>query len=210
LILRHLLVGQLDSCCYILADDDSREAAVIDPGGNVEEIAAVIDRDRLKVVVIVNTHGHFDHILADAELRRRTGAPVCVHPADSVLLREPGFARAFGFADAEATEPDRLLADGDEVIFGRHRLKVIHTPGHSPGSISLLLDDGKTLFSGDTLFCGGVGRSDLPGGSERALFVSIRDRLLPLGDDVMVYPGHGPETTIGRERKQNPFLRGGS
>jgi glyoxylase-like metal-dependent hydrolase (beta-lactamase superfamily II) len=203
------MVGQLDTDCYILADDETREAVVIDPGDDVDEIMARLEADRLRLVAIVNTHGHFDHILANAELKRRTGAPVCVHRSDAVLLRTPGFARAFGFADAEAVEPDRLLEEGDEVAFGRHRLKVIHTPGHSPGSISLLLEEGgqRMLFVGDLLFYNGVGRTDLPGGSMDALLASVREKLFPLGDAAVVYPGHGPETTIGRERRHNPFLR---
>jgi glyoxylase-like metal-dependent hydrolase (beta-lactamase superfamily II) len=209
LILRFLMVGQLDTDCYILGDEESREAVVIDPGDDVEEIVSQLEADRLKVVAIVNTHGHFDHILANAELARRTQAPVCVHRADAPLLTSPGFARAFGFADAEPLKPDRLLEEGEEVAFGRHRLRVIHTPGHSPGGIALLLEEGgrKMVFVGDTLFYNGVGRTDLPGSSTEALLASIQGKLFPLGDDTIVYPGHGPDTTIGRERAQNPFLR---
>jgi hydroxyacylglutathione hydrolase len=208
LIFHFLMVGQLDTDCYILGDEESREAVVIDPGDDVDEIMALLEADRLRLVAIVNTHGHFDHILANAQLKRLTGAPVCVHRADAVLLTTPGFARAFGFADAEAVQPDRLLEEGEEIAFGRHRLKVIHTPGHSPGSIALLLEEGgrRMLFVGDTIFYNGVGRTDLPGGSMEALLDSVHAKLFPLGDEVTVYPGHGPETTIGRERRQNPFL----
>jgi hydroxyacylglutathione hydrolase len=208
-IFHFLMVGQLDTGCYILGDEETREAVVIDPGGDAAEILRLLKADRLKVVAIINTHGHFDHTLANAELKRRTGAPVCVHTADAPLLTTPGFARAFGFADAEPVEPDRLLEEGDEIAFGPHRLTVIHTPGHSAGSIALLLDEGgrKVLFVGDTLFYNGVGRTDLPGGSAEALLDSVRRKLFPLGDDALVYPGHGPDTTLGRERRSNPFLR---
>lgn len=209
MILRSLMVGPLDTDCYVLADEDSREAVVIDPGDDVDEIMRLIEADGLKVVAIVNTHGHFDHIMANAELARRTAAPVCVHRADSPLLTTPGFARAFGFSDAEPVRPTRLLEEGDEVAFGPHRLKVIHTPGHSPGSIALLLEEGgrRMAFVGDTLFRDGVGRTDLPGSSAEALVDSLQRKLLPLGDETIVYPGHGPDTTIGRERRYNPFLR---
>ncbi len=208
MIFHSLMVGQLDTNCYILGDEESREAVVIDPGDDVGEIMALIEADRLKVVAIADTHGHFDHILANAELKRRTGAPVCVHAQDAPLLATPGFARAFGFADAEPLAPDRLLAEGDEIAFGPYRLKVIHTPGHSPGSIALLLEGGeqRKIFVGDTIFYNSVGRTDLPGSSTEALLASVHDKLFPLGDEVAVYPGHGPDTTLGRERRHNPFL----
>jgi glyoxylase-like metal-dependent hydrolase (beta-lactamase superfamily II) len=206
MILDVLLVGPLGVNCYILGDEHTRQAVVIDPGGNPREILKTIEKRALKIIAIVNTHAHFDHVLALTEVRAATGAPFLLHAGEAQILASAQMSGAmFGMAMRQPAPPDRLLNDGDTIPVGALRLKVLHTPGHTPGGICLLFDN--RVIVGDTLFQSGIGRTDFPGGDYATLMTSIRDKLLTLPDETIVYPGHGPATTIGEERALNPFLR---
>jgi hydroxyacylglutathione hydrolase len=205
----HREVGPLACNCYVIGDPHTREAIVLDPGGDASELAALLAADHLRVVQIVATHAHFDHLIAARELRALTGAPFRLHAADRVLLDwylESG--RLFlGVELPPPPEIDAPLDEGDALRAGALELEVLHTPGHSPGSISLAGPD--HVFSGDTLFASSIGRSDLPGGDDALLRKMIRGKLFELGDQVTVHPGHGPATTIAAERRSNPFVGDG-
>lgn len=206
MILQTLLVGPLGVNCYILADETTREAIVVDPGGNARDILNALQHQRLQVTAIVNTHAHFDHILALNEIRATTHAPFMLHADEvPVLAAAKASAASFGMGISQPAPADRLLKDGDTIAVGALQFKVLHTPGHTPGGICLL--EGKNVFVGDTLFQGSIGRTDFPGGDYATLMSSIRDKLLPLADDTVVYPGHGSPTTIGEEKQLNPFVR---
>jgi hydroxyacylglutathione hydrolase len=204
LIFKMLTVGPLETNCYVLGDEKSKEAVVIDPGGDFEEIEGELQKSQLEVKYIILTHGHFDHTGALAQLKKTTGAEILIHSADAAMLSSAGQTPFFIESSSESCSADRLLQEGDEVRFGEYSLEVLHTPGHTPGGISLVI--GKMIFTGDTLFCGSVGRADLPGSSYKKLIDSIRTKLLSKTDDYVIYPGHGPESTIGEERRDNPFL----
>jgi len=191
--------GPIDALCYLVADERSGEAIIIDAPGDIA--GEVLERARVlgvRVTAIVATHGHFDHILDLAELKARTGAPVAVHRADAAMLERPSTEPFPLPIEIPAVIPDRLLAEGDTVTIGAVAFKVLWTPGHTPGSICLHSEAERVLFTGDTLFAGGWGRTDLPGGSVDDLERSLR-RLGGLPADTRVFPGHGPATTIGRE-----------
>ena len=206
-IFLHRVVGPLACNCYVVGDRASRTAIVIDPGGDAEDLAGEIVRQQLTITAIVATHAHFDHILAAEQLRGLTGAPFVLHEADRPLLdwmQESG--RLFlGVELPPPPEVDTAPAEGDRLRAGEVELEIVHTPGHSPGSISLVAAD-EAVFSGDTLFAGSVGRTDLPGGNSDVLIASITHRLFEFDDDTSVYPGHGPSTSIGEERRHNPFV----
>ncbi len=205
MILETLVVGPLETNCYVLGDEKSKDAVVIDPGGDFEDIHRQLQKLDLKVKYIVLTHGHFDHTDALAQLKKTTGAEVLIHAQDANMLLPNSQARPFFLESGGASCPaDRTLEEGDKIRFGGYALEVLHTPGHTPGGISLLID--KMIFVGDTLFCGSIGRTDLPGGSYEQLIHSIQTKLLSKGDDYLVCPGHGPSSTVGRERENNPFL----
>ena len=204
--IRRLAGGLLGTNCYIVACEETGEAMVIDPGlseGECEEILSEISAHHLRLKYIVNTHGHPDHTSCNSRLKEATAAEILIHEGDGHLL--VGSSRLFQLV-AVSPPADRLLHDGDTVKVGRFELRVIHTPGHSSGSISLYCESEGVVFTGDTLFASGIGRTDLPGSSAEGIMRSLRDKLMKLPDQTIVYPGHGPETTIGEERRWNPFL----
>lgn len=202
----HREVGPLACNCYVVGDEATKEAIVIDPGGDAEELTAELAALELKVTAIVATHAHFDHIVAAEHLRRQTGAPFFLHADDHVILNwfEESGLLFLGQRLPPPPEVDTTPDEGDILRAGTMELEVLHTPGHSPGSISLVAPE--VVFAGDTLFNGSVGRTDLPGGDSDTLVRVIKNKLFPLGDDVTVYPGHGPPSTLGREKKFNPFV----
>jgi glyoxylase-like metal-dependent hydrolase (beta-lactamase superfamily II) len=205
LILKTLVVGPIQSNCYIIGCERTREAAVIDPGGDADRILITLAKDRLRCVYIINTHGHFDHSADNKRLKGVTGAQLLIHHADApMILHQSMNSGMWGIHVDNSPPPDRYLREGDIITFGGISLKVLHTPGHSPGGISLVTD--KIVFVGDTLFAGSIGRTDFPGGDHEGLLRNVRKKIFTLGDDVVVYPGHGPKTTVGRERKTNPFF----
>jgi glyoxylase-like metal-dependent hydrolase (beta-lactamase superfamily II) len=200
-----VVVGALETNCYLFYDEETRDCAVIDPGADHEKIISNIADLELKPVIVLNTHGHVDHIGANSDIVQKYAVPLAMHAADTGLLRVSDYIELSLLLGARnSPAPDRLLAEGDEISVGRASLRVIHTPGHTPGSLGFV--HGGVLFSGDTLFCGGVGRTDLPGGSWKDLERSIRERILTLPEETIVLPGHGPRTTVAQERGSNPFL----
>ncbi len=206
LIVKVLVVGPIGANCIILGCKKTLEAVVIDPGDEGDKILAELSKNKLTLKCIINTHGHFDHVGANKRLKEVSGADIYIHAEDAPMLEHlEEMSRSFGMRMENSPPADKTIAEGDEIKFGEHTLKVIHTPGHSPGGISLIT--GKLLIAGDTLFQGSIGRSDLPGGNHNTLISSIKKKLLPLGDDVQVITGHGPSTNIKTERQFNPFLR---
>ena len=207
MMLEILTVGELQTNCYILGDEETRQGVVIDPGGDFEIIEAHLKKLKLSVKHIILTHGHVDHIGALSQLKKATKAEVLIHSKDSAMLYDPNQNLSIFSGDKIiATKADKLLGEGNIIQCGGIKLEVLHTPGHTPGGISLLTD--KMIFTGDALFCGSVGRTDFPGSSYQELIDSIKIKLLSKDDDLIIYPGHGPSSTIGEERKNNPFLTG--
>lgn len=206
MLMEQLEVGPIMANCYILGCEQTKEAAVIDPGGDVDQILAALSNHGLTVKLIVNTHGHFDHVGANRKLKEATGAPILIHKGDAPMLTQlAASAASFGLSAENSPEPDRLLEDGDTISFGDITLTVFHTPGHSPGGVALHTDG--YVFVGDTLFSGSIGRTDLPGGNYSVLLMSVQEKIFSLPDDTRVFCGHGPETTVGREKRYNPFFR---
>jgi glyoxylase-like metal-dependent hydrolase (beta-lactamase superfamily II) len=201
-----LVVGPLQVNCFILADEKTKETVVIDPGDDAADILKMIKDKDLKVKYIVNTHGHFDHIGANKAVKEATGADILIHEADAPVMAYAAHqSSAFGMKSVSSPPADRFVKHGDVITAGEIALKVVHTPGHSPGGICLL--EQGVAFTGDTLFAGSIGRTDLPpGGDLKTLLRAIKDNLLTLPDDTKVFPGHGPASTIGDERDENPFL----
>ncbi|HWF93051.1 MAG TPA: MBL fold metallo-hydrolase [Terriglobales bacterium] len=201
-------VGSLRCNCSIIGDDSTREAMVIDPGDEIEEILAIIARHRLQVKQIVVTHAHLDHVGGAKKLRAATGAPILLNQNDQELLAMLDVQAAWlGMNDPGKVEIDQNAQDGDVLKTGLIAATVMHTPGHTEGSICLYFPAEKKLIAGDTLFAGSIGRTDLPGGSMRKILQSIHEKVLALPDETVVLPGHGPTTTIGEERENNPFLK---
>lgn len=201
-----LEVGNLGVNCYIVYCEQNHKAVIIDPGGDAAAIIGTVNQEGLQAEHIINTHGHADHIAANDAVKRATGATVLIHAADAgMLVNKQLNLSAFMGPGFVCSPADRLLQDGETVECGTVKLKVLHTPGHTAGGISLQTEG--AVFSGDTLFAESIGRTDFPGGSYDQLIRSIQDQLMVLPDELTVYPGHGPQTTIGWERKMNPFIR---
>jgi hydroxyacylglutathione hydrolase len=208
-IIKRLVVGSLSANCFIAGKESSGEGIVIDPGGNGDEIYRTITETGLDIKVIVLTHGHSDHIAALYDVQDKTGAEVAIHIEDADFLEGHGsFSSQFGISYKTPHPPDRLLREGDEIKISGMSFKVIHTPGHTPGSICLLTEHG--VFTGDTIFRRGIGTTLMPGSSRPQLLDSIKKKLMILPDDTIIYPGHGRETTIGAERRDNPYVTGKS
>ena len=205
MILETLALGDYQANCYIYASETSMKGVVIDPGDEAEIILSRVKELGLSIQYIVLTHGHPDHTGALKQVRETTEAPIAIHTADAAMLKDKLLHSLLGFPQP-GIAPDRLLKDGETLMAGEVALKVLHTPGHTPGCICLMGEG--LVFTGDTLFNMGIGRTDLPGGDTHLLMSSIHDRLLSLPDETVVYPGHGSSSTIGEERRDNPFLDG--
>ncbi|MFC1778971.1 MBL fold metallo-hydrolase [Thermodesulfobacteriota bacterium] len=209
LLVHQLSVGPLQVNCFVVACQRTREAMVIDPGDDGPRILQLAESNGYQVKKIVNTHGHFDHIGANQPVKEATGAVLMMHEADLPLLQNArNHAQAYGLTVSPSPHPDKFLNEGDVFSVGEQSFSIFHVPGHSPGSICLLSDG--HLFVGDVLFAGSVGRTDLPGGDFDALVEGVREKLFRLPADTIVHPGHGPDTTIGREKQMNPFVGDGA
>ncbi len=207
LIVHGIVVGVFAENCWVIGNRRTGEAICIDPGDNPDEILAMARDMGVRIKAIANSHGHLDHVMGVRGVKEATGAPFLIHPADLDIVRGSAAmaARWLGERVEPPPDPDGLLADGDEIDVDGVKLKVIHTPGHTPGSVSFYVNG--LLFSGDTLFQGSIGRTDLPGGDYDVEMASIIDRLLTLPDETIVLPGHMAQTTIGQERQRNPYVR---
>jgi hydroxyacylglutathione hydrolase len=200
-------VGPLQCNCSVIGDETTREAMVIDPGDDIEDVLALIQKHNLTVKQIVVTHAHIDHVGGAMKLRAATGAPILLNQNDHALLKMLDVQAAWiGVEDPGKVEIDRSIGQGDTIRAGLLAADVIHTPGHTEGSVCLYFPAEKKLIAGDTLFAGSIGRTDLPGGSMRKIISSLHEKVLTLPDETTVVPGHGPLTTIGDERESNPFL----
>jgi glyoxylase-like metal-dependent hydrolase (beta-lactamase superfamily II) len=205
ILLKKMVVGYFETNCYLVGCATTKEGVVIDPGGDPDAILRAIEEMNLNIGMIVNTHGHADHIAANREVKSSTGAELLIHERDSCMLQNPVMNLSAAFSSAVISPPaDRFLKEGETVRVGKILLNVVHTPGHTEGGISLV--GAGIVFSGDTLFAGSVGRTDFPGGSFDLLVESIRTKLVCLPATTTVLPGHGPNTTVGEERENNPFL----
>jgi len=208
LIIETIPVGNLEANCYLVAKTTGGDALVIDPGGDAEKILSAAAKHDVQIVAIVLTHGHFDHVGGGPALSKETGARVSIHKDEVELLGDPMQNLSLVVAAEEfSTRADEVLVDGQIIKVGGLEAKVIHTPGHTPGSLSLLIGD--NLFSGDLIFYESVGRTDLPGSDEAKLHESIHSKVLTLPDEINIFPGHGAKTSVGWEREHNPYILGG-
>ncbi len=206
MFLKRLVVGSLESNCYLVADEETKEGIIVDPGAEGERILQTVTQEGIIPLYLINTHGHIDHIGANGYLKERIeGIKIGIHEADARMLINAD-ENLSNFAGEAVTSPpaDFFLKEGEEITVGKTRWKVIHTPGHTLGGICLLGEG--NIITGDTLFAGSVGRTDLPGGSMELLMKNLREKLMTLPDDTVIHPGHGESSTIGRERESNPFL----
>ncbi|RLF99742.1 MAG: MBL fold metallo-hydrolase [Thaumarchaeota archaeon] len=207
--IRYLSVGILQTNTYLIFDRDSREGVLIDPGDEAEKIMDLVERCGVRVKAIYLTHAHFDHLLALRDLKNDLGCDFYLHKDDEYLLKlAPHYAKELvGRVIPPPPTPDGWIADGQIIKIGEGFCKILHTPGHPPGSVCFLLEEEKVILTGDTLFAGSIGRTDLPGGNLEQLKFSLLNKLLKLPDDHVIYPGHGPSSTIGVEKMLNPFIR---
>jgi len=209
MFLKQLEVGNFSVFSYLLGGDSGADGLVIDPADDVDQIIALADQQKINIKYIVNTHAHVDHVMGNEEMKRKTGAKIIVHEEDASLLTRIPRSMLMMFGGRPSPPADQTVKDGDLIRVGNLTLKILHTPGHSPGGMCLHWDN--VVFTGDTLFVGGVGRTDLPGGSWPLMLQSIKTKILTLPDDTVVYPGHNyryaPTSTIKNERLNNPFLR---
>lgn len=206
MLIEKLNVGYLQTNCYLVGCEATHIGAIIDPGDDSADILAAVKRRGLDVRLVLFTHAHFDHIMAAEKVLAATGAKLAFHPADSALFDNGGGASLFGFPLVSCRRPDIRLNDGDKLVVGEYTLETRFAPGHTPGHVVFYEARAGVLFTGDVLFAGSIGRTDLPGGNYETLMNSISHQLMVLPDETVVYPGHGPQTTIGRERRSNPFL----
>ncbi|MCP4543791.1 MAG: MBL fold metallo-hydrolase [Chloroflexi bacterium] len=206
MLLHSVAVGITQTNCYIVGCEETQEGVVIDPGGHPQRILKLIEENDLTIRYVLNTHCHFDHMGANAKIVAATNAPLALHPEEVPMLQARGGSVMFGVPVEESPMPDLELEHGQELKVGTLRFQVLHMPGHSLGSVTFYLEKESVAFDGDTLFAMGVGRTDLHGGSWEILERSIRDVLFTLPDETVIYPGHGPSTTVGRERQSNPWL----
>ena len=208
ILIETISVGPLETNCYVVAAGAGTSAAVIDPGDDVDKILKVVNGNGLKVTHIINTHGHYDHIGADSALAATTGAKIYIHSLDASMIKDPqSNLSLFLNSDYEMNDEVVKISDGEELVVGGLKLKIIHTPGHTPGGVCLYSKDEGIVFVGDTLFADSVGRTDFLGGSMSQLIKSIKEKLCVLPDETVVYPGHGPITTIAQEKAHNQYLR---
>ncbi len=207
-VVKQFLVSQMAVFAYLVGDLEKGEAAVIDPAAGADQILAEADRLGLRIMKIINTHGHVDHVMGNAQMKELTGAPILIHEADAAWMHQQSPSMFQMFGGRPSPPADMTLRHGDRIQVGGVNLEVLHTPGHSPGGVCLYMP--QAVFTGDTLFVGGVGRTDLPGGSWQVLLDSINQRLFSLPGETVVYPGHhygpSPTSTIARERDTNPYL----
>ncbi len=208
MIIEQLVVGMMSVCCYLVACEETKMAVIIDPGGDDEKVLALCEEKGYQVKYIINTHAHPDHNCGNAFLKKATGAEIVLHEDDVEFFSRPDITQFFSALNLTASPPaDKIVKDGDTISFGAVSLKVLHTPGHTPGGMCLYA--APNLFSGDTLFAGGVGRTDFPGGDTSQLLKSIQEKLFDLPADTVVWPGHGYgglKSTLSEEKRSNPFL----
>ena len=200
-----VVVGALETNCYLVSCSETHECAIVDPGAEADKIFASIAEKSLKPVFILNTHGHVDHIGANRDMKEKFNIPLCIHSLDSPMLGNEQQSELDFFLQTKSSPPaDSFFKEGDRIKIGNWILRVLHTPGHSPGSVSFIGDN--FIFSGDTLFCRGVGRTDLPGGNWEEMENSLKNKILTMPDEMVVLPGHGPLTSVGQEKSSNPFI----
>lgn len=206
MIIKTLPVGPIQTNCYLIGCPDTLKGAVIDPGWDAPVILAAAEEENLTIEYVLNTHAHWDHVAANADVIKATGAELAIHPNDLPLLRMRGGADFWGITVETSPEPDIELVEGQSIALGELELQVLFTPGHTPGHVSFYEAGSGVVFDGDVLFNKGIGRTDLPGGDHHTLMRSIREVLMALPAETVVYSGHGPATTIGEERWANPWL----